>query len=292
MRRIALAILALMLALPLIAAQEKNASKQPTPAEQYQALLQEYNRAASSGKPLTDAERLQFIGQAYKRRFEFAHKFVELAEKYPNDPIAVDALIQAVWQVNTTPWPTDLVGEDTTRPKAFELILRDHIQSDKLGPLCHRVSFGFCKEYETFLRAVLEKNPYQNVQGMACLALGQLLNNRLQRVDLCRQQPETAKEFAGLYGQEYLAELLRQDRVKVIQESETLLERAGEKYSTVKLPYGGTVGDKAKAGLFEIRHLFIGKQAPDIEGEDEDSKPFKLTDYRGKVVLLDFWSYV
>jgi peroxiredoxin len=29
--------------------------------------------------------------------------------------------------------------------------------------------------------------------------------------------------------------------------------------------------------------------APEIAGEDIDGKKFKLSDYRGKVVLLDFW---
>ena len=35
--------------------------------------------------------------------------------------------------------------------------------------------------------------------------------------------------------------------------------------------------------------LAVGTAAPDIEGEDSDGKTFKLSDYRGKVVLLDFW---
>ncbi len=34
----------------------------------------------------------------------------------------------------------------------------------------------------------------------------------------------------------------------------------------------------------------VGKQAPEVVGTDEDGKPFKLSDYRGKVVLLDFWA--
>ena len=35
----------------------------------------------------------------------------------------------------------------------------------------------------------------------------------------------------------------------------------------------------------------IGKPAPEIEGEDIDGKPMKLSDFRGKVVLLDFWGH-
>lgn len=37
--------------------------------------------------------------------------------------------------------------------------------------------------------------------------------------------------------------------------------------------------------------LGIDKQAPDIEGTDIDGKLFKLSDYRGKVVFLDFWGH-
>src|SRR5438105_9037394 len=34
-----------------------------------------------------------------------------------------------------------------------------------------------------------------------------------------------------------------------------------------------------------------GEPAPEIKGEDMDGKPLKLSDYRGKVVLLDFWGF-
>jgi peroxiredoxin len=33
----------------------------------------------------------------------------------------------------------------------------------------------------------------------------------------------------------------------------------------------------------------IGNLAPDVVGEDVNGKPIRLSDYRGKVVLLDFW---
>jgi predicted Zn finger-like uncharacterized protein len=37
--------------------------------------------------------------------------------------------------------------------------------------------------------------------------------------------------------------------------------------------------------------LSVGKVVPDIEGEDIDGQKFKLSDYRGKVVVLDFWGH-
>jgi hypothetical protein len=291
MRRIIDGMPVLMLTLSVVAV-APGQDKPATLAEKYKALLKEYDRASSSGVPLNDTERLKFIGQVYKHRNALALKFLELGEKNPNDPIALDALIKAVWQVNNTPWPVELVGEDKARGRAFELIQRDHIRSDRLGPLCQRVSYGFCEEYETFLRAVLAKNPHRNVRATAYLSLAHFLNNRLQRVDLCKEQPQLAKEFAGLYGKEYLAKLQRQDREQALKEVEAAFEQAAEKYGDVRLPEGDTVAERAKAELFEIRRLSIGKVAPDIEGEDQDGKRFRLSDYRGKVVLLDFWSYV
>ena len=58
----------------------------------------------------------------------------------------------------------------------------------------------------------------------------------------------------------------------------------------MKLPDGVTVAEKAEPERFGIRRLSVGKEAPEIEGVDQDGVRFKLSDYRGKVVLLDFWS--
>jgi cytochrome oxidase Cu insertion factor (SCO1/SenC/PrrC family) len=46
---------------------------------------------------------------------------------------------------------------------------------------------------------------------------------------------------------------------------------------------------KAKSGPPTIG-VDEGQIAPEIEGDDIDGKHFKLSDYRGKVVLLDFWA--
>jgi hypothetical protein len=181
------------------------------------------------------------------------------------------------------------VGRDDRWIKAFTLLARDHIRSDKLGPACLRLAFGFRREYERFLRAVLQKNPHRSVQAQACLALAHFLTSRGQRLDLTREQPELAREFADLFGKDYLEELQQQDRAAVVKEAEALCERAAKEYGDVELPDGRTTREKAGAELFEIRHLSVGMEAPDIAGEDENGEGFRLRDYRGKVVLLDFW---
>lgn len=56
-----------------------------------------------------------------------------------------------------------------------------------------------------------------------------------------------------------------------------------------KLAAGTELGDQIAAPRFEKERLQIGMVAPDIEGLDLDGKPMKLSDFRGKVVVLDFW---
>jgi hypothetical protein len=279
----------LILVTGLSATPDGEAQDRPaTPAARYKALLKEY-QTASGGGAKSDEERMKVVARVYRLRNKLAMRFLELAEQNPRDPIALDTLTQAVWQVNTTPWPVEVAGDDSARTRAFALLQRDHVRSNRLGPVCQRIAFGFCKEYETFLRAALRDNPHRDVQALACLALAHFLNNRLQRLDLLRDRPDLAREFEGLFGKEYLEALRRQDRTRAAKETEAFFEQAAMNYGDVKIPDGGTVGEKARAGLFEIRHLCVGKVAPDIEGEDQDGKRFRLSDYRGKVVLLDFW---
>lgn len=262
-----------MLCLSVALAADERQSKQATPAEKYQALLKERQDGS------------QVLAKLPLR-------FVELAEEHPKDPVAVEALIQAVTWVNGTAFPVG--GKDSPGERALALLRRDHVRSDKLGAVCQQLAFGFHKSHEDFLRAVLEMNPQPEVQGLACLSLAQFLNDRLNRLALLPNQTNVAERYHRVFGKAFVEELQRKDRAAALQEAETLFVRAAERYADVKIPVtyfgsGGTIGEKAAAELFQIRHLAVGKVAPDIEGDDQDGKPFKLSDYRGKVVLLDIW---
>jgi hypothetical protein len=140
-------------------------------------------------------------------------------------------------------------------PEIIGYLAKHHVSHPKIGDLCNRLSFGPAgKETQELLRAVIEKNPDRNAKGHATMTLAQILM-----------------------------------RTKG-DEAEKLFEKVLADYKDVKW-FRGTLGERAENCLFELRHLQVGMVVPDIEGEDLDGKKFKLSDYRGKVVMLDFWGH-
>jgi len=230
----------------------------------------------------------------------FSSKFVDLAEKFPGDPIALKALQQAVqvvgstdsaalnaWEMNRSDFPAG--NRDGSAGRTVALVLRDHVLSDKLGPVVDRMRYAYRMDYEKCLRTVLEKNPHRNVQALTCLALAQFLNDKLRTNRLAEDRPELATGCEIVFGKQYLPNLQQLGRAELSKRIEALFERAIDEYADVKFR-AGTVGETAKSELYAIRHLSVGSVAPDIQGQDQDGEQFQLSHYRGKVVLLYFWS--
>lgn len=278
------AILFLVAAVSLPATQDKP----NPPEEQYKAIAREFGEAANANWKATTDEQRQ---QAAARIEPLPLKLVELAEKHPNEPWALDALTQVItfeyWLDNYSSHPG--WGTDSRQARAIAIVSRDFMDSDKLGETCKRAQYGFRKECELFLRTVLKESPHREVRARACLGLGLFLNGRLNRLDLLKDQPEVSKRYEGLYGHDYLEILRHRDRSEALAEVEAMFEQADQQYGDVELPFGGTVGENAKRELFAMRHLAIGKRVAEIEGPDQDGVIFKLSDYRGKVVLLYLW---
>ena len=77
---------------------------------------------------------------------------------------------------------------------------------------------------------------------------------------------------------------------KILAEVEVLLERVKKEYADVRLDdEDKPLGALADALLYEVKYLQPGKVAPDIAGTDVYGKRMKLSDQRGKVVMLVFW---
>ena len=73
------------------------------------------------------------------------------------------------------------------------------------------------------------------------------------------------------------------------EDAEQLLRRVALDYADVPDPVSfRPLGRQAEMILNELRGPAIGRAAPEIAGDDVDGKPMKLSDFRGKVVLLNF----
>lgn len=69
-------------------------------------------------------------------------------------------------------------------------------------------------------------------------------------------------------------------------------ERATKLFKSMATDFPDSKAAKrAESYVFEIENLQIGMKAPDFSGEDVDNKTIKLSDFKGKVVVIDFWGF-
>jgi hypothetical protein len=262
MRRFVATTLALVLLGPALWAldppkEKSKADKASAAAKTYQSIIDEYEKAEDRfNRALKEAQTPQEKQAAKSQQpntQDYTMTLLDLARKHPKDPVAEKALGWIVEKNSASP-------QTPGAKEAADLLVKNHPKSDKLGPACQFVA-GF-PGAEKKLRQIAEKNPHKEVQGQAFLALAQLLHKQ--------------------------SEGLSPNKEKAAKEAENLLNLAIEKYGDVKTPQG-TLEGRAKEALADLKQFGYGKLVPDIEGEDADGKTFKLSDYLGKVVLLDFW---
>jgi hypothetical protein len=120
---------------------------------------------------------------------------------------------------------------------------------------------GFYGERDQ-LEAVIKKLPSGNVHQKARFRLALLVAEDAQR-DLTLTDTQRAK------ANQTVVTIL--DKLEKEDDLDEILERW------------------IKDLKYKVTHLVVGCEAPDIEGFDQDGKKFRLSDYRGKVVLLPFW---
>ncbi|HZU36961.1 MAG TPA: hypothetical protein VFA18_13665, partial [Gemmataceae bacterium] len=213
-------------------AQGKNtpAAAPDTPAGKYQVLLKEYSEAQQKffkeyQEAKTQAEKQKVLQERRPDVNQFAAKFMELAEKNPKDPAALDALL---WVVRTSLGSRN--AKDSPRSKAIALLVRDHITSPRLGPVCQSLAFAFQdKDAEPLLRQIMEKNPSAEVKGEACLALAQLLAQKASIVKELKDE-STANQFEKFFGKDLVADLKKQDAAQLASESDAFFKTFADKY--------------------------------------------------------------
>jgi thiol-disulfide isomerase/thioredoxin len=224
----------------------------------YDDLVHKARTATQRKKAELQAPRLE----------QFAERFVQLAEKHPEAPAAVDAL---AWVLNKSKPASGKPTEPALirlREKALQILERDHLQKREMTGVCQALGTGATPTGDKLLRTVLAKHSQHEVRGIAGYALALSLDKQAERVRATN--PAKARDLS--------------------QQAEKQLEQIAKDYDKVPLGESSTVGEVARRKLHELQHLSIGCQALDIEGEDLGGQKLKLSDYRGRVVVLDFWA--
>ncbi len=147
---------------------------------------------------------------------------------------------------------------------------------------------------EPLLRALLDLGSDRDARGWAAYHLGHLLISYADDLAFLAGDDLTSAvraEFIQRRGAPLLEALATRGGEALARDGLALLHRVSDDFYFVDHRTFGYLGALADAELFELEHLQIGMVAPEIEGVDEDGVPFKLSDYRGKVVALDFWGF-
>jgi peroxiredoxin len=117
---------------------------------------------------------------------------------------------------------------------------------------------------EPVLKAVIEKNTHRDEKAAALYALGAIhfknFDASADRVSAAASKSKALECFQQLYAD----------------------------YEDVTIQ-GFKLSDTVAKMFFEMTSLQVGCEAPEIEGKDADGVAFKLSDYRGKYVIVIFW---
>lgn len=256
----------------------------PPPAEQLKVILKDYQDRIDAfwkahGELKNAKERDEFYKKNYPRPSVVFPRLLALAEKHGRDAAAADALL---WIVEHS---TQAEDEHGARGKALGFMRRDHLGNEK-------VVAAFDRADDEFLLHALEQSPNRTVRGHACYALAENRIRSLREVKRYRKANPEWRKRTWLKGTQ-AAFLVTTDIDQVTKEVERWLERTSREFSDVPIKgrrSGSTLGDFATGYLHEIRDLAIGKPAPDLKSVDLDGKPVRLSDLKGRVVVVDVWA--
>jgi vacuolar-type H+-ATPase subunit H len=261
---------------------------------------------------------------------DFADKFYKLAEDNAKDPVAADALIWVVQygagspeHPKATEKVNSLIAEMPLKdlkgklsrlpgvPATTDAVLKRAVKEEKDPDAAELLSWAATTSYPPNQKAIdllIEKYPDHAAIERICMVLGR--GNSPKAADTLKLILETstkpkvrAAAAVGL-GRSLAAKtdslgdnLAESD--KVAAEAEKYLSQAITLYRNVNGVPATDVERKAletqvtgiEREIKALRTLRVGKVVPEIAGGDLDGKEFKLSDYRGKVVLLDFWGF-
>ena len=216
--------------------------------------------------------------EANRQDRQFVRPFLELAQKYPGTQPALDSLN----------WVLKRFESGSHADSAILLLIARHADDKGIAELFLHVGNNPSLKVDAFYRKVIATNKDSTAVGRAHFRLGNYLVRQAEIAREIRANPDSVDKFNLFYGADLTEYLQTVDLKKIRVDALKQFTIAASKYGAVRT-YKGELSELAGREKFKIEHLSVGGVAPEIIGEDLSGKPMKLSDFRGKVVLLDFW---
>jgi hypothetical protein len=159
--------------------------KAETPAAQYDAIFARYVAETGAFRKefealKTDLERKAFAEERMPKPSRYAKEFLALADKYPKDPAALDALL----------WVAERAVIAPEHPEALTRLARDHLDSEKIIDLGFRLSRAPSTVGEKFLQAAAEKSTNRTVRAAASFDLACMTAHLAEWAPAVKRNPE------------------------------------------------------------------------------------------------------
>lgn len=193
---------------------------------------------------------------------EFRPKFKMLAESLAGKPAAIAPL---VWLVNTAEGNVMGGEKDEIAADALATLTKSHAADKEIADQLPQLMYAYWRVGAEPLNALYEKvikeNPDKDAKAAATFNLAFTLYSSN------RMMPGAEAKSGGR-------------------------DRAIALFKSMSKDFPDTeAARRAESYVFEIEHLQIGMKAPDFSGEDVENKTISLSDFKGKVVVIDFWGY-
>ena len=247
------------------------------------ALNQRRAQALSSG------ERRAIQAETWAEIKRTAAQAFRWADEHRSDPESLDAII---WTIRGLSTKYDREYDPEIR-RAYTLLSERELDSDRIIAVCTGTDAAAiaCPEARRFLEAAAERSPNRSIRGAACLGLARtevLASQMAQRL----RDPITARILIWNRIHELSALLQQIDPIETERKAVACYDRIVAEFADVKLPYSGgeSLGELARRERDAFVQLSWGRVAPGLEGEAVQGGKIRLDDFRGKVVVVNFWA--
>jgi peroxiredoxin len=239
---------------------------------------------------------------------EISPILLDLADEDLRDPAASAALLWVV-EEGSALFDTCAYGAESPNTKLMGRALRalreNFMDDPRIGSICLELARIPSPLRDEFFAQVINHSKSREARGRACLALAEYLE--MKRGVACALAGPIDESFRKrlefeIYNREYFAHLVHCDLDALSAESEVFLQWTIEDYGDIdyvrnvantsfgrRYAHLDSVARKKLADVAQS-HLgtCVGKPCKEIDGCDADGKAFRLSDYRGKVIVLTF----